>query len=256
MLTQAEIAEYTWSGALVVPDVLDAEALWDLRGAIEALAGRDGGAMQARRGEACHLLHPAFRRLVRHPRIVSVLQALWGPNVRFDTATLVRDPARSRAPTEWRQDWAASPHTNDDQARVGVLLDDVTPEDSPLLVVPGTHRGPVFDHHCDGRFCGAMDPANHEVDFASAIPLAGRAGSITLHHARLVHGVVGNASGRDRWGLSLRYRAADAWPLLGAPEGYQGYESLMVAGVSSLQPRLVPVPVRLPWPAAAHAPMP
>jgi hypothetical protein len=38
-----------------------------------------------RRIKAPHLHHPAYARLVRHPRIVAVLQALWGPDIRFDT---------------------------------------------------------------------------------------------------------------------------------------------------------------------------
>ena len=69
-------------------------------------------------------------------------------------------------------------------------------ENGPMLVVPGSHRGPIFDHHGpDGRFCGAMDPAERGVDLSKAVPCLGKAGSITVHHVRAVHGSATNFSG-------------------------------------------------------------
>ena len=64
------------------------------------------------------------------------------------------------------------------------------------MVVPGTHHGPTYDHHADGRFCGAMNPADCELDFSKAVPLMGPAGSMTIHHVRLVHGSALNTSNR------------------------------------------------------------
>jgi ectoine hydroxylase-related dioxygenase (phytanoyl-CoA dioxygenase family) len=110
----------------------------------------------------------------------------------------------------------------------------------------------VYDHHGeDGCFCGAMDPGKKEVDYARAVPLTGKAGSITIHHVRAVHGSAPNTSDRDRRLLLFQFRAADAWPLLGFPEGIEAYDRLMVAGQPTLSPRLAPVPVRLPLPPAS-----
>jgi phytanoyl-CoA hydroxylase len=152
---------------------------------------------------------------------------------------------------EWHQDWAFYPHTNDDLLAVGVMMDDMELENGPLLIIPGTHTGPVFDHHADGRFCGAMDPSKREVDYAGALPLTGRAGSITIHHVRAVHGSAPNTSAKERRLLLFQFRAADAWPLLGFPEGIDAYDALMAAGrTDSVVPRLTAVPVRLPLPPA------
>jgi ectoine hydroxylase-related dioxygenase (phytanoyl-CoA dioxygenase family) len=156
------------------------------------------------------------------------------------------------AAVEWHQDWAFYPHTNDDLAAVGIMMDDMELENGPLMVIPGTHTGPVFDHHFEGKFCGAMDPARREVDYGAAVPLTGKAGSITVHHVRAVHGSAPNTSDRDRRLLLFQFRAADAWPLLGFPQGLEAYDALMAAGTSadSITPRLAPVPVRLPLPPA------
>jgi phytanoyl-CoA hydroxylase len=120
-------------------------------------------------------------------------------------------------------------------------------------VIPGSHLGPVHDHHGpDGRFCGAMDPAAGEADFSRAVPCLGRAGSITVHHVRAVHGSATNFSGKPRRFLLFQYRAADAWPLLGFAGGIEKFDELLLAGEPALTPRLAAVPVRLPLPPAAH----
>jgi hypothetical protein len=118
-------------------------------------------------------------------------------------------------------------------------------------VLPGSHLGPIFDHHDDaGFFCGAIDPGRGEVDFSRAVKLTGPAGSITIHHARTVHGSATNTSGRPRRLLLHQYRAADAWPILGVPD-YQAYRAMLLCG-EECEPRLAPAPVRLPLPPAAN----
>lgn len=266
MLTQAQIAEYNEVGAIVVPDVLTPDEVRTLRSVTDGFVERARGLTghtdiydledshtaetpRVRRIKAAHLHHAAYAALTRHPRIVGVLQDLWGPHVRFDTAKLNMKCAGFGAPVEWHQDWAFYPHTNDDLAAVGVMFDDMAMANGPLMIVPGSHRGPIFDHHADGVFCGAMDPGNHDVDYASAIPLTGKAGSITVHHVRAVHGSAPNLSDQDRRLLLFQFRSADAWPILGFPAGIAAFDALMVAGETQ-QPRLEPVPVRLPLPPA------
>ncbi len=268
MLTQAQIEEYDRVGAIVVPDVLDAAELAELRAVTEgfvdrarAVAAHDAiydledshtpAMPRVRRIKAPHLHHDAYARLVRHPRIAALLHALWPAGVRFDTAKLNMKSAGFGAAVEWHQDWAFYPHTNDDLAAVGVMMDDMELANGPLLIVPGSHKGPVFDHHADGAFCGAMTPANRDCDYAAAVPLTGRAGSITIHHVRAVHGSAPNLSNKERRLLLFQYRAADAWPLLGFPGGIAAFDALLVAGAPSLAPRLADVPVRLPLPPAA-----
>ena len=269
MLTQAQKDEYDRVGAIVVPDVLSPAEVAELRavtdGFVErarAITAHDAiydledshtpAQPRVRRIKAPHLHHAAYAALVRHPKIVAVLQDLWGPDIRFDTAKLNLKSAGFGAAVEWHQDWAFYPHTNDDLAAVGVMMDDMELENGPLLIIPGSHKDPVVhDHHGeDGRFCGAMDPGKQEVDYRAAVPLTGRAGSITVHHVRAVHGSAPNTSNRDRRLLLFQFRAADAWPLLGFPEGMEAYDRLMVAGSPTLTPRLTPVPVKLPLPPA------
>jgi phytanoyl-CoA hydroxylase len=267
MLTRAQIEEYNEVGAIVVPDVLTPAEVRTLSDVTDGFVARASGLTRhtdiydledshtperprVRRIKAAHLHDPAYAALTRHPKIIAVLQALWGPDIRFDTAKLNMKCAGFGVQVEWHQDWAFYPHTNDNLAAVGVMFDDMAMENGPLMIIPGSHKGPTFDHHTDGVFCGAMDPARRDVDYGKALALTGRAGSITVHHVRAVHGSAPNASDRDRRLLLFQFRAADAWPILGFPGGIDKFEALMVAGQSH-QPRLAPAPVRLPLPPAA-----
>jgi ectoine hydroxylase-related dioxygenase (phytanoyl-CoA dioxygenase family) len=268
MLTQAQIDEYNQVGAIVVPTVLSPAEVQSLREATDHLVRAARGVTshtdvydledshspehpRVRRIKAPHLHHPAYAAMVRHPGILAVLRDLWGPDIRFDTAKLNMKSAGFGAPVEWHQDWAFYPHTNDDLAAVGVMIDDMAQENGPLMIIPGSHKGPTFDHHAQGVFCGAMDPAERDCDYGSAVPLLGRAGSITVHHVRAVHGSAPNVSDRDRRLLLFQYRAADAWPLLGFAGGIGKFNELMVSGVPR-EPRMAPAPVRLPLPPATR----
>jgi len=267
MLTQAQIDQCKAVGAIVVPDVLTADEVRQLGEVTDEFVRRARGLSghtdvydledshhpdhpRVRRIKAAHLHHPAYAALTRHSKIIGVLQDLWGPDIRFDTAKLNMKCAGFGAAVEWHQDWAFYPHTNDNLAAVGVMFDDMAMENGPLMIIPGSHRGLTFDHHANGVFCGAMDTANNDVDHREAVPLLGKAGSITVHHVRAVHGSAPNVSERDRRLLLFQFRAADAWPLLGFADGIEAFDSLMVAG-EPRQPRMTNVPVRLPLPPAA-----
>jgi ectoine hydroxylase-related dioxygenase (phytanoyl-CoA dioxygenase family) len=266
VLSPGDIERYHRDGFIVVPNVLSEAEVQRLRRvtdefvekAREVTANTEIYDLEdthspteprVRRIKAPHLHHREYMALVRHPKIIEVLQDLWGPNIRFDTAKLNMKSAGFGAPVEWHQDWAFYPHTNDDLAAVGVMMDDCEMEKGPLLVIPGSHRGRIYDHHADGRFIGAMDPGRSDIDFSKAVPLTGKAGAITVHHVRAVHGSAPNVSSKDRRLLLFQFRAADAWPLLGFPD-LEAYDKLMVAGQSTIEPRMTEVPVRLPLPPA------
>jgi len=267
MLSQQKINEYNEIGAIVVPNVLSPEEVAALRRVTDAFVEKSRAVTRhddifdledthtkaqprVRRIKTPHLHDPVYAALVKHPGIVAVLKSLWGPNIRFDTAKLNLKSAGFGAAVEWHQDWAFYPHTNDDLAAVGVMMDDMEPANGPLMIIPGSHKGPTYDHHADGKFCGAMDPSKCAVDFSNAIQLTGRAGSISVHHVRAIHGSAVNTSNKDRRLLLFQFRAADAWPLVNAPKDIAAFDALMVAGETTIEPRLTSVPVRLPLPPA------
>jgi ectoine hydroxylase-related dioxygenase (phytanoyl-CoA dioxygenase family) len=265
-LTNAQIEQYRELGYLVVPDVLDAGLLGEIRRTVEAIVADAGKVTnhtdiydleeshtperpRVRRIKTPHKHFPFFAEFTRNPRITGILAELIGPNIRLHGAKLNMKSAGYGAAVEWHQDWAFYPHTNDDVLATGLYLDDCDMENGPLLVVPGTHKGPIYDHHADGYFAGAMNPELKGLDYSKAVPLVGKAGSMTIHHARLVHGSALNTSSKPRRLLLHEYTAADAWPLMGVGN-FEEFNGRIVLGRPTIEPRLTSVPVRMPLPPA------
>ncbi|WP_299615649.1 phytanoyl-CoA dioxygenase family protein [Pelagibius sp.] len=192
-----------------------------------------------------------FEALARSEAILAPVRDLLGADLRLHGSKLNMKAAGYGAAVEWHQDWAFYPHTNDDVLAVGVMLDDMAPENGPLMVMPGTHLGPVFDHHAGGVFAGAVDLAAANLDPEDTVMLTGPAGSISLHHVRTMHGSAVNRSERDRRLLLYEIAAADAFPIVGTSSFYGGLEefnSRMLCGEATLEPRVRAAPVRIPQP--------
>lgn len=193
----------------------------------------------------------AFRDLMYSDHILAPVRDLIGPNLRLKTSKLNMKSAGYGAAIEWHQDWAFYPHTNDDVLAVGVIIDDMGEENGPLMVFPGTHKGPVHDHHANGVFAGGMSLADAGLDVKDAVTLTGPAGSISIHHARIVHGSALNRSDRSRRLCFYEMMTADAWPLMGIMDEIttlEEYDSRILCGAGTTEPRLTACPVRMPLP--------
>jgi len=272
MLTSEQIDEYRTQGYLVIKDALSPKTLAELRAVTERIVAGAAGLTthsdlldlepthtpkqpRVRRIKKPHLVDPFYRELAADPQITDRISPLIGPNIRLRSDGKVNmKSAGYGAPVEWHQDWAFYPHTNDDVLAVGLLLDDATEENGPMLVLPGSHLGPVYDHHSQGVFCGAIDVAQIDLNLSDAVPLLGRAGSMTIHHARLVHGSNMNRSTQPRRLLLYEYAAAEAWPLAGIEpiDNIQEFNDRIVLGEPTCQPRVMSVPVRMPLPRAPY----
>ncbi|MCL5778109.1 phytanoyl-CoA dioxygenase family protein [Limibaculum sp. FT325] len=206
-----------------------------------------------------HKRDPFFWDLLRNSRITEVLTDLLGPDTTLLTSKLNTKAPGGGAAVEWHQDWAFYPHTNDDLLAFGLMLEDVTEENGPLMVIPGTHRGPILDHRVNGVFCGAIDPSDPLFERNRAVTLTGKAGSMTVHHARLLHGSAPNRSDRARMILFYEIARADAWPILGSNSYFHALgqrrfwddlQERTITGSPCLTPRLEKVPVSMPLPPA------
>lgn len=210
-----------------------------------------------------HKQDPYYWEVACNSRITEILRQILGDNVLLQTSKLNTKAPDGGAAVEWHQDWAFYPHTNDALLACGLFLDDVDEQNGPLQVIPGSHKGPVLDHNSGlGVFCGAIDPDDPEFHHNEAVTLTGKAGSMSIHHVRTIHGSAPNTSDKSRKVLFYECSAADAWPLMGASnymqqlsqeERWQDLLDRIITGEPVLQPRMENVPVRLPMPPAKDA---
>lgn len=268
VLTATQRYVYDTEGFLIIEDVLTPEQIAQGRAVIDEFVERSRAVtandavfdLEAdHTAEAPHLrrikspakAHPYFDELLRGDAILDIVESLIGPDIRALGSKLDIKSGAGGSPVEWHQDFAFHPHTNDDVLALGIAFDDSTPENGCLMVVPGSHRGPILDHHQDGVFIGAVDPTTAPVDLSRAVPVQMRAGSVSVHHGRTLHGSTSNTSANPRRLLLWDLAAVDAWPLFRTVDDLDTFNRDIVRGAPTLQPRLAPVPVRLPLPLPA-----
>jgi phytanoyl-CoA hydroxylase len=270
MISDEMVQAYRRDGVIVVPEVLDKDTLAKVRSVLTELVagaasvtehtdvydlepGHTPENPRVRRIKAPQKAHPIFDEIVRSAPVISILTRLIGPGLRLHGSKLNMKSAQYGSPVEWHQDWAFYPHTNDDILAIGVLLDDCDLENGPMLVTPGSHAGPtMWDHHGeDGCFAGLIDPDLIQDEIKRAVPCIGKAGSMSFHHVRALHGSALNTSNRQRNLLLYEVASSDAWPLMGVKD-FEEFDSRLLAGPSVIAPRMTSVPVRMPLPPATR----
>ena len=273
MITSAQLEQYRHDGFIFIENALTEIQLEALQSATRRLilesarvtssndqydldAGHSADQPRLTRIKLPHLLDPVFKEVLESEQIINLIKPLLKTeDIRLHTSKLnTKEPHGGQA-VEWHQDWAFYPHTNDDLLAIGILLEDVEDENGPLMAIPGTHRGPILDHSKDGIFCGAINPDDSLFEADKAISLKGRAGDLSIHHVRTLHGSAPNHSERARKILFYECGAADAWPINGNSSMYTGLpqqtlwdqlQQQMICGVQGTQARLENVPVTMP----------
>lgn len=268
VLTQSQIDQYNDQGYLLLEKRVPANIMDAIRTEIDRFKDMARGMTTSddkidledshtptdpriRRVKLPHTQSQIIDELMRSDHIIAPVRDLIGPNLRLQTTKLNMKTAGFGAAVEWHQDWAFYPYTNDDVLAVGLIIDDMGPENGPLMVIPGSHKGPVYNHHHNGVFAGAMDLEAEGLSLDDAVPLQGPAGSISIHHARIAHGSALNTSTRDRRIIFYEMMAADAFPIVGGRgkwEGLEEFDSRLLCGQPTLEPRVTSCPVRIAYP--------
>ena len=164
-------------------------------------------------------------------RMVDMVADLIGPDVKFHHCKINLKLSGAKTEVSYHQDFAYTPHTNDDIVTALLFLDDIDESNGCLTVVPGSHKGPVLSLFDGERFTGAVAADDEKKALAQSMPCFGKAGSVCLMHTRLLHGSAANGAGQIARPLYLRlYRGrrgadraqSDAEPQRGPHRARQG----------------------------------
>ena len=183
-------------------------------------------------------ISPAFMDVVRGSAIPDMVADLVGPDVKFHHCKVNLKLPGSHTVVDYHQDFAYTPHSNDDVVTALLMVDDVTAENGALMVVPGSHRGPVHSLFEGARFSGRIDPALWPGFKATEVPAVGPAGSVCLMHTRVVHGSLANRTRNPRTLYIAVYSAADALPVWRNPMANPN-EGMIVRGAATRRMRFM-----------------
>ncbi len=191
--------------------------------------------------------HPEYWAYAAESVLADIAADLVGPDVKFHHAKLNFKWAAGGEEVKWHQDITYWPHTNYSPLTIGTYLYDVDEDQGPLAVVPGSHKGDLYNQYNEsGDWVGCIaeqdlgDLSLDTVDY-----LVGPAGSVTIHNCRLIHGSKKNLSPKGRPLLLNAYSSADAFTYTANPLPSR-YEGAIVRGKPALwahhdeRPCLVP----------------
>ncbi|MEM1197723.1 MAG: phytanoyl-CoA dioxygenase family protein [Pseudomonadota bacterium] len=233
-LTQEQIDQFWRDGVLTVEEAVTVEELSALRdvfaGWVDESRGHEEDYGETLDGRARFDLEPghsaespALRRVqspeevsevyadvMRNARTVDYVVDLIGPAIKFHHGKVNSKLPGAATKVKFHQDFPFQPMTNDDLITALLFVDDVTLENGPLEVVPGSHKGPLYPHWHGGKFTGTVADDVVEAHQNKIVKCTGKAGSVCLMHSSLLHGSAPNLSDKPRTLYIATYYAEDA----------------------------------------------
>lgn len=269
MLSENQKEQFWNDGYLVVEDAVEHDALLALQAEfsnwVEQSREHEGSYGETIDGrprfdvEPCHSADKPGLRRVNSPieisaayfdamsssRMTDCIADLIGPNVKSHHTKINSKLPGAATQVKWHQDFPFTPHSNDDLITALLMVDEVTSENGPLEVIPGSHKGEIHGLWHEGDFTGAVADDIAADCQKKAITCTGAAGSVCLMHTRLLHGSAPNLSMQSRTLFICVYSAEDAVPYCSNPVPSK-YEGLVVRGEPSNRVRSVPYNIQLP----------
>ncbi len=146
-----------------------------------------------------------------NPRIHDLVEGLLGPDFyMLASSFFVKEPHTAET-VGWHQDafyWPMEPFNT---VTVWLAFTDVDVENGAMKIVPGSHNMGLLRHErseaTDSVLTLELEEGSVKQDEAVSLEL--KAGQISIHDDRAVHGSPANLSGRRRVGLTIRYSGTD-----------------------------------------------
>ncbi len=268
-LQQSQIDFFNEHGYLVVENAVDAEALqaltrdfsnwveesreqtgaygesFDGRPRFDVESGHSKDSPALRRVNAPVEISDAYFKAMTESRMADCVAELIGPNIKFHHSKINSKLPGAKTEVKWHQDFPFTPHSNDDLITALLMVDEVTDQNGPLEVVPGSHKGDIHSLWHDGVFTGAIAEDAAADCKSKAVSCKGAAGTVCLMHTRLLHGSTANLSDKPRTLFIAVYSAEDAIPQSPNPMPNK-HEGLLVRGEKTNRVRSVPYDIELP----------
>ena len=206
MLSQSQLDQYAENGYLIPDFRLPQETIDTIREDHDRLVQ-----CHPEFGDYCSMLlryDLGFLNYARNPAILDMVEQILGPDFALWNSSFFAKPARGGRRTPWHQDGEYWPIRPIATCTVWIAVDNSTPENGCLQVIPGSHKSKrLYKHRTSDSADVTLNQEllETEYDQSQAVDLVLEAGQISLHDVYLVHGSAGNPSGQSRRGMTLRF---------------------------------------------------
>jgi hypothetical protein len=201
----SERLQFDELGFTLYRGVLDPDLICEAGDHVEWLAKRHPELRPEQLGHTLVPDDPFWVRLVSDDRLLDIAEQFIGPDIALFASHYISKPPFSGQPVHWHQDGAYWPLEPMEVVTLWLAVDDSTPENGCMRVIPATHNLPL--QPMQTAVGGVLDgevPVEF-VDETKAVDLVLKAGDVSVHNPQIVHGSNANTSPRRRCGLTIRY---------------------------------------------------
>jgi ectoine hydroxylase-related dioxygenase (phytanoyl-CoA dioxygenase family) len=227
-LSAAAVERYRRDGFLFPLPVLTPVEAEEYRRRLEAVEAEHGGALTGELRHKPHLLFTWLADLVRRPAILDAVESILGPNLLVWSTSFFIKNAGDETYVSWHQDATYWGLSEPDVLTAWVAFTEATVENGAMRMVPASH-GEQLGHHdtfAPNNLLSRGQAISVQVDDARGVDVLLRAGQMSLHHVRMVHGSPANRSGDRRIGFAIRYVPTYVKQITGDVDG-----AMLVRGV-------------------------
>jgi len=209
VITPEQVAFFKREGYLSPIRAFGPDEAAEYRRRIEDYEKSSGEEVNKRLKIKAHLAFPWLVDLARHPRIVSAVQALIGPDVLLFGSSAFAKNAHDPRFVSWHQDsayYGLDPH---EEVTVWVALSKADAVSGCMSVIPRSHLGPDLVHeetYDANNLLARGQKVIVDDSLGVAMPL--EPGEFSMHHERTVHGSPANRSDDRRIGIAFFYMPA------------------------------------------------
>jgi hypothetical protein len=216
-LTPSQRDGYHKTGFLCPVDALEPPEAERFRRAYFGVAAAFGGAPKAVQMSQIHRFYGWAWELATHPTVLAVAESVLGADILLWSASVFPKPARDSGYVSMHQDGTYWGLDGGAVTTAWIALTDSTRANGCMRVLPGSHLleiQPHTDTYAEDNLLTRGQEIQVEYDESDVVDLELRAGQLSLHHVRAIHGSHANGSDMPRIGFAARYVTPDAKPLL------------------------------------------
>jgi len=200
------LRRYERDGFVIFRNVLDAGLITQASEHVAWLQHRHPELRGEDLGHELVARDPFWVRRVSDDRLLDIAEQFVGPDIALFASHYICKPGYSGRPVLWHQDGAHWPLQPMEVVTLWLAVDDSTPENGGLRLIPGSHREDLPELRARGDFDSVLGSESAtDVDESLAVDLTLSAGDVEVHHPNIMHGSRANTSPKRRCGLTIRY---------------------------------------------------
>ena len=207
-LTEQQKEFYKRNGYMIgIPPVFNAGQVKELNAGLNELLKLLRPGEDAKEIREWHESSRFLYDICTNETILDYVEDILGPDFYLWGSNFFIKPPHSSSTVGWHQDtyyWPLEPKIS---ATVWIAFEDVDEENAAMKVIPGSHTAGLLKHSRASNTDSVLTLECEQGQFRedSAVSLNLRAGQISIHDDKLVHGSPANRSDRRRAGLTIRY---------------------------------------------------